>query len=312
MAGPLRLVDVVASQSHIERAAGFMVVSPEYFPVFGIRITRGRPFTTQEADDAAPVVLVSEATARTLWPGLDPLGQTLQLIRSGRPVRGPSGPAQRQPDYASVRIIGITEDVTSGVATDGNDTSCVYFATGFGASGDLSLLVRARRDTPALQAAVAAAVTAIDPNAAYQAPSMRELLGFQVWAFEAFSVTASILGTIGLVLAFSGTYAVVAFLLAQRTREFGIRMAIGATVRQIVAGMMSETMRTASIGLVAGLAVAFALGRAFGGVIPIIPQFAVRPYLVGVLVVLAATTTAALLPSLRVSRIDPSSALRTE
>ena len=314
LGGPMRLVDVIASQSRIERAAGFMVVSPEYFPAFGVRIVRGRAFTTQEADDAAPVALVSEATARTLWPGLDPLGQTLQLVPSQGPGRGPAGSAavRRQPDHASVRIIGVTEDVTSGLATDGIDPSCVYFATGFGASGDLSLLVRARRDTAAVQAAVAAAVAAIDPNAAYQAPSMREILGFQVWAFQAFSVTASLLGVIGLVLAFSGTYAVVAFLLAQRTREFGIRMAIGASVRHIVAGMMSETMRTASIGVGAGLVVAFALARAFGGVIPIIPSFALRPYLVGALVVLAATTTAALLPSRRVGRIDPSSALRAE
>jgi len=313
MGGPLRLVDVVASQSRIERAAGFVVVSPEYFPVFGIRVVRGRAFTTQEADDAAPVALVSEATARTLWPGLDPLGQTLQLVPSRGPSRGPaSGAVQRRPDYTSVRIIGVAEDVTNGLATDGIDTTCVYLPTGFRASGDLSLLVRARRDTAAVQAAVAAAVTAIDPNAAYQAPSIREIIGFQVWAFQAFSVTASLLGVIGLVLAFSGTYAVVAFLLAQRTREFGIRMAIGASVRQIVAGMMAETMRTASIGLGAGLVVAFALARAFGGVIPIIPTFAVRAYLVGAIVVLVATTTAALLPSRRVGRIDPSSALRAE
>jgi hypothetical protein len=291
-----------------------MAVSPEYFPVFGIRIVRGRAFTKLEADEAVPVALVSEATARTLWPGLDPLGQTLQLVPSRGLARGPAGrgPVQRQPEHATVRIIGVTEDVVNGLATTGTDTSCVYFATGLRAPGELSMLVRARRDTAAVRAAVAAAVTALDPNASYQAFSMPELLGVMVWAFDAFSVTASLLGVIGLVLAFSGTYAVVAFLLAQRTREFGIRMAIGASVRQIVAGMMSETMRTASIGLGAGLMVAFALARAFGGVIPIIPAFTVRPYLVGLVVVLAATATAALLPSLRVSRIDPSSALRSE
>jgi putative ABC transport system permease protein len=105
---------------------------------------------------------------------------------------------------------------------------------------------------------------------------------------------------------------VVAFLLAQRTREFGIRMAIGATVRQIIAGMIGETMRTATMGVGAGLAVVLAVTRAFGGVIPFVPVFALRPYVAGVLVVLAATATAALLPSLRASRIDPSSALRAE
>jgi len=312
LGGPLRLVDVIASESRIERAAGYVVVSPEYFPVFGIRIVRGRAFTKQEADEAAPVALVSEATARTLWPGRDPLGQTLQLVPT--PPRGPAGrgPVQRQPDHASVRIIGVTEDVTNGLATAGVDTSCVYFATGLRTAGELSMLVRARRDTNAVKAAVTAAVTALDPNAPYQTLSLPELLGVQAWAFDAFSVAASLLGVIGLFLAFSGTYAVVAFLLAQRTREFGIRMAIGATVRQIVAGMLSETMRTASIGIGVGLVVVFALARAFGGVIPLVPAFALRPYLVGLLVVLAATTTAALLPSLRVSRIDPSSALRSE
>ena len=309
LAGPLRTVDVVASESRIERAAGYMVVSPEYFPVFGIRIVRGRAFTTQEADAAAPVALVSEATARTLWPGLDPIGQTLQLVPS--PERGPVE-RRRRPDYTSVRVIGVTEDVTSGLATAGGDTSCVYFGTGFRASGELSILVRARRDTAAVKSAVTAAVTALDPNVPYQSLSLPELLGVQVWAFDAFSTAALLLGAIGLVLAFSGTYAVVAFLLAQRTREFGIRMAIGATVRQIVASMVGETMRTASIGLGVGLVVVFALARGFGGVIPLVPVFTLRPYLVGVLVVLAATTTAALLPSLRVGRIDPSSALRSE
>jgi predicted permease len=312
LGGPLRLVDVVASESRIERAAGFMVVSPEYFPAFGIRITRGRAFTKQEADESAPVALVSEATARTLWPGLDPLGQTLRLVRSRGPARGPVERGQRQPDYATVRIVGVAEDVVNGLATSGKDPTCVYFGTGLRAAGELSLLVRARRDTDAVQTAVTAAVTALDPNAPYQVLSMHELLGFQAWAFDAFSVTASLLGVIGLVLAFSGTYAVVAFVLAQRTREFGIRMAIGATVRQIVAGMLVETMRTASIGIGVGLVVVFALARAFGGVIPLVPVFALRPYLVGLFVVLAATTTAVLLPSLRVGRIDPSSALRAE
>jgi ABC-type antimicrobial peptide transport system permease subunit len=89
-------------------------------------------------------------------------------------------------------------------------------------------------------------------------------------------------------------------------------MALGATVRQIVSAMMTETLRVALIGLGAGLALAMAVVRALSAAIEIVPRFGPRPYVVGVLIVLVATMVAALLPSLRAARIDPSKALRAE
>jgi predicted permease len=304
--GPLQPIGVVASRTRIEQTAGFMVVSPEYFPLFDIRVIRGRTFAALEADAGAPVVLVSEATARTLWPGLDPIGQTLDLV----PSRGRQ--ASRRPAHTSVRVIGVTEDVVSGLLMDGVDATCVYFATGFEAPGELSLLVRTRGNASTARASVTAAVNAIEPDAPFQASSMQVLLGLMAWAFQAFSVTASLLGAVGLVLAFSGTYAVVAFLVTQRKREFGVRMALGATIRQIVSGILGDTLRTAAIGLGAGLAVSMLLVRFFSGTIPIIPSYTLRTYLVGTSIVLVATVIAALLPSLRATQIDPSQALRTE
>jgi ABC-type antimicrobial peptide transport system permease subunit len=176
----------------------------------------------------------------------------------------------------------------------------------------LSVLVRGGTTGSPLKDAIADAVTTIQPDAPVQILALRDFVGFIAWAFQAFSATASILGIVGLVLAFSGTYAVVAFLVTQRTREFGIRMALGATVRQIVQAMLREMLGTASIGLAAGLAVALALGRAFSGTIPIIPAFSPGPYAIGTFIVVAATLVAALLPSLRAARIDPSKALRVD
>jgi predicted permease len=305
LTGELSPVGVVASETRIEQVAGFMVVSPDYFALFDIQVVRGRVFTTQEADENAAVALVSEATARTLWPGLDPIGQTLDLVPS-------RGRAERRPRHRSVRIIGVTEDVVSGTVMEGLDKTCVYFATGFQEAGGLSLLVRGRASTPAVMESVTAAVNAVEPEAPFRVFSMREMLGGQAWFFSAFSTTASLLGGIGLLLAFSGTYAVVAFLVAQRTREFGIRLAIGATVRQIVAGMVRETLQTAFIGIGAGLAASLALVQAFRSTIPIIPALDVQPYVMGTAIVLIASVIAALLPSLRASRIDPSAALRAE
>ena len=89
-------------------------------------------------------------------------------------------------------------------------------------------------------------------------------------------------------------------------------MALGASVRQLVSGMMGETMRTAAIGLAGGAAVALALNRAAAGAILLAPPVALRPYVVAIGIMLLATATAALLPSLRTSRIDPSKALRVE
>jgi ABC-type antimicrobial peptide transport system permease subunit len=163
-----------------------------------------------------------------------------------------------------------------------------------------------------LQASVTRAVDALDPQASFRILTMREMMGLFAWAFQAFSVTASLLGAIGLMLAFSGTYAVVAFLMTQRTPEFGIRMALGASVRQIVSSMMNETLRIALVGLGAGLTTAFLLVRALRAALETIPGFGWGSYVVGAAIVLAATAVAALLPSLRAARIDPSKALRAE
>src|SRR4029078_7918389 len=100
----------------------------------------------------------------------------------------------------------------------------------------------------------------------------------QACVFKAFSVTASVLGGIGLLLAFSRTYAVLAFLVTQRTREFGIRMALGASVRQLVEGLMSETLRTASMGLAGGALVAFGLNRLAGSALMLAPHGVLRAH----------------------------------
>ena len=305
LAGTLQRVGVVASQSRIEQAAGYMVVSPAYFPLFDIQVVRGRAFTDLEADEGAPVALVSAATARTLWPGLDPIGQTLD-------IRSVGVQSQRPPDHARVRIVGVVEDVVSGTLIEGVDATCVYFATGLRSPVPMSLLVRGRSDIADVRASIARAVDAFEPDAPYRIFPLREMVGIFAWVFQAFSVTASLLGIIGLLLAFSGTYSVVAFLVAQRTPEFGIRMALGASARQIIEGMMGETLHIALFGLGAGLAVALALERALRGAIETIPKFGPRSYVISAAIVLAATAVAALLPSLRASRIDPSKALRAE
>jgi ABC-type antimicrobial peptide transport system permease subunit len=282
-----------------------MAVSAEYFPLLDIQVVQGRAFTSREADEGAAVALVSVATAQAFWPGIDPIGQTLEIRRLDARSQG-------VPAHTSVRIIGVTEDVATDRLSSDTDATCIYFATGVRSPLEMSLLVRSRADVADVKTSVTNAVNVLDPDAPFRIMMMRDLLGLVTWTFQAFSTTASLLGVIGLLLAFSGTYAVVAFLVAQRTPEFGIRMALGATARQIVSAMMGETLRVALIGLGVGLTLAIAVIRALSALIEIVPRFGPRPYVVGVTIVLAATMVAALLPALRASRIDPSKALRAE
>jgi predicted permease len=306
MAGPLPTTQVTASATRLTQTIGYTGVSPEYFTLFDIPIVRGRAFTSAEAAAGAAVALVSEATAAALWPGLDPLGQTLDLGTV------PGGRADRRLPRGRVQVIGVTEDVASGNIFDGVDASCVYFPIDVQPLTQMSLLVRARTDdVEVLRSAVTTAVREVAPEMPFQVFALRELVGLAVWIFQAFSVAASILSVVGLLFAYSGTHAVVSFLVAQRTREFGLRMALGASAWRIVRGMLVETSRTASIGLVAGLAVAAGLIRLVGSA-ALMPDFGARPFVVGAAIVLVATAVAALLPLRSAARIDPAQALRSE
>ena len=307
MNGALPTTRVTASATSIAHDIGYTGVSPGYFTMFDIQIVRGRMFTPDEAAAGSAVALVSEATAAELWPGLDPVGQTLDVaaISEGRP--DPRLPRGR------VRVIGVAEDVATGTVTEGIDASCVYFPADLRARTEMSLLVRARSDdVRGLRSALMSAVKDVAPETPFQQFPMRTLVGAAAWVFRAFSVTASILGLVGLLFAYSGTHAVVSFLVAQRRKEFGVRMALGASGWHLVWGMLTELLCTAAIGLAAGLAVVAGLIRLTSGSIPIVPEFGARPFAVGAAIVLVATAVAALAPLRRALRIDPAQALRTQ
>lgn len=118
----------------------------------------------------------------------------------------------------------MTEDVASGNIFDGVDASCVYFPTDVQRLTEMTLFVRARTDDVAvLRSAVTTAVKEVAPEMPFRVFPLRTLVGLGVWIFQAFSLAASLLSLVGLLFAYSGTHAVVSFLVAQRRREFGVR-----------------------------------------------------------------------------------------
>jgi predicted permease len=307
MNGALPVARATAPATSIVQNTGYTVVSPGYFPLFGIQIVRGRTFTPAEASAGAAVAIVSQATADAMWPGLDPLGQTLDLTAI------PPILADRRPPHDRVRVVGVAEDVATGSITEGIDPTCVYFPTDLRTSAAMTLMARGRTEsTQGLQAAMTSAVEAVAPDTPFQVIALRAMLGGAAWIFQAFGAVAWILGGVGLLFAYSGTHAVVSFMVAQRTREFGVRMALGASAWQIVGGMLRDMSRTAAIGLAVGLLGAAGVMRMFSSRNAILPDFGALPFLVGSAVVLVATAVAVLAPLRDAARTDPAQALRTE
>jgi ABC-type antimicrobial peptide transport system permease subunit len=212
-----------------------------------------------------------------------------------------------------VRVIGVVEDVATGSIIDGLDPSCVYFVTDVRSTADISLLVSGRvGNVETVRSAIAAAVKTAAPDVSFRVVSMKTLIGVAAWALGAFSTTAWVLGVVGLLFAYTGTHAVVSFMVAQRTREFGVRMALGASAWQIVQGLLTQLSRTATIGLAAGLLVAAGVMRLFSRANALLPDSGWTALLVGAAIVLTATGVASLAPLRDAARIDPARALRAE
>jgi hypothetical protein len=306
LTGEPRTMRVVPSRSGVpvEESTTYVVASPEYFPMLSIDVTRGRLFTDVEAAARAPVVVISRSTAQRFWPGEDPIGQTLEI----RPTAVPGSPRSHKRGH----VIGVVKDVVQGTLFHGIPATCVYFPTAIGAAQPLTLLARGRGDVAATIDAIHAAVDDAYPGVAFETRPIRDLAALQVWAVGSFSTAAAIPGVVGLLLAFTGTYGVVAFVAAQRRREFGVRMALGATKSRIVRNMVGDALRIGIIAVAAGALLAFALSRAASSVLEFIPVFGPGPYILASAIVLGASVIAAWLPGRRAARVDPSAALRAE
>jgi hypothetical protein len=166
-----------------------------------------------------------------------------------------------------VNVIGVVEDVVQGTLFHGMPATFVYFPTARAAAQPLSLLARGRGGIAATVDAIHTTIEAAFPNVSLQTRPIRDLAALQVWAVGSLSAAAAIPGAVGLLLAFTGTYGVVAFVAAQRRREFGVRVALGATPGRIVREMVGGALRPGVIGAAASALLAFAGLRAASSLI---------------------------------------------
>jgi predicted permease len=284
--------------------ARYNFVSPEYFDVFRIPLLGGRNFTVEESKAEAAVVIVSQATARHLWPGENAIGKSIRLLEDST-FRG------RAPAFHTAEVIGIARDVTSGTVSEGLDTTCLYFPTSLQSAGNGSLLVRFKESGNVTPRSVMAALEQAAPDAHLIHP-MDEVLALETYMYRIASWVSSFLGGLALLLTFSGIYGVMSYLVSQRTKEIGIRIALGATPSSIVRIVLANSMKMASGGIVAGLLLALGLARIFASQITAIRMFDSVAFLGAIAVVASAAFAASCVPSWRAARVNPASTLRSE
>lgn len=287
----------------------YTFVSLEYFSVLRIPIVRGRGFRRDEARSASRVALISTATANVFWPGDDPVGKTIRIERpDGRPV-------EELPGYTEVTVVGTVNDVVSGLMIDGRDAGHIYLPMDRTDAHATALLIRGRSagDLNPENLQRIFALAAPDPQV-FEALPLDEMRALQVYPLLAASWVGSLLGAIALALSISGLYGVLSYTLSQRTREIGIRVALGATAGAVIRLVVKQCARLAGVGAGIGLAIALAAMIALNAAVQLqaITVIDVLAFVAGVAIVLVATALAAYQPARRAARVDPAQTLRAD
>lgn len=274
--------------------ADFRRISPRYLATMGIALLAGRPLSNRDVRDAPPVILVDETLARHYFPNENPIGRRLRLWGQLREVVGVVGP---------VHHYGL----------DRAPEPTIYAPFEQMPNQAMALAVRTTMDTQAVVNGVKRAVWSVDPRQpVFQIRSMEEYVSLADTAPRISSALLALFAGISILLAALGVHGVVSYGVAQRSREFGLRVALGATPRQLKSLVIAKGLKTALAGLLAGIAgaalLASPLRASLYGVVPLDPEV-----IAGVAILLASVALLAnYLPARRATRIDPIQALHND
>jgi putative ABC transport system permease protein len=275
------------------------LISPDLFHTMGIPLLRGRSFTSQDDERGAPVAILSEETARHFWPQQDALGKRVRSAIPGSPW------------LTVVGIVGNVRD--AGDPDDPPETWYLPLAqqANTPAAHDLIFMVRIQSGALGAVPSVQQAIWRVDKNLAtydvaamdhyYSASLDRERLGARVMTF---------FGAFGLLLAALGVYGVMSFAVTQRTREIGVRIAMGAAAQNILSLVLQRGLRLTIYGLALGTIVALVLNRVLNTFLLGVQHLEFTMIALACLVLLCIAAAACYLPSRRAARMDPLAALR--
>jgi putative ABC transport system permease protein len=274
-------------------------VTPNFFRTMGIPQIRGRDFTAADAVDSPRVAIVSETLVNRHLGGRDPLGTRLHVSI------GPPGGGDWE-------IVGVVGDVKFG-SLDGETRAAVFLPHTQLAIGLMTFVVRTDQDPASLANSVAAAVHAVDPQLPVaDVRTMEEVVDLTLARPRTVSVLLTTFALIALVLAGVGVYGVMAYSVSQRTREMGVRIALGATPQSIFRLVLTEALRVVAIGIVAGLVAAAGLTRLLDTMLYETEPRDPWTFAATAVVLVIVATLASYIPARRGTRVAPVEALRSE
>ncbi len=277
-----------------------VLISPDYFRTLGIRLNAGRPFTDADNTAAPSVVIINETMARSYFPNQNVVGSHIQT--------GDYDPAGQW-----VTIVGIVDDVKySGLQEEPQPTMYTPFLQNLWWRS-LYLSVRTEGDPLSVVAPAREAVWSIDRDLPVsQIKTMTQLMSESVALPRTYTLLLGLFGGVAMLLAAIGIYGVIAYAVTQRTREIGIRMALGAQTRDVVKMIVKEGMTLALVGVAIGLAASFALTRVQASLLYGVSVTDPLTFLVITLLLASVALLACYLPARRATKVDPMEALRYE